>query len=156
MSTVATIDTTAQADDKPVERSWVRTPEQEKMVSDHLARVARDYANADPAYRALLEDRTILGTPEVMEMLGYAGGTRVFQLYTKATKLGREDQTPHPSAVPEADATAGRRGPRDIRGTMKGRLILWAVQSGRWRYDLVEQRLVPTQDVNHGGAPLRS
>jgi hypothetical protein len=120
--------------------------------------IDEQYANADPQYRELLKDPEILGTPELVELLGYSvtpksKGTRMFQLYTKTRHLTEDDQVPHPSAVPEADATAGRRGAREIRGVMKGRAIHWMEQSGRWRWDPIQRELVLVTGINHGGRP---
>lgn len=151
MSTVAT-------EEKPAERTWTRTPEQERIVADYLAMIAEQYAGADPELVALLRDPEIVGTPEMVEMLGYSvtpksKGTRVFQLYTKARDLAADDQVPHPSAVPEADAFAGRRGAREIRGVMRGRVNYWRLQSGRWWWNPIEKTLIRQEEINVGGAP---
>lgn len=148
MSAVAT------TEDKPAAaRNWVRTPEQQKLVDDHITMVREQYADADPLYLELLLDETIMGTPEIVAYLGYTGGTRAFQLYTLARTLAEAGQTPHPSAIPETDATAGKRGPRIIRGAMRGRVVEWAVQSGRKRWDSILRDVVPQEDLSHGGAP---
>lgn len=164
VSAVATDNSTAVADvlreaaedredGKTVTRVWTRTPEQDRMVADYLELIFDQYADADPRLYELLTDEEIVGTPEMVEMLGYTRGTRAFQLYTKARRLAAADQVPHPSAVPEADAFAGKRGPRDIRGAMVGRVRHWMLQSGRGRWDPIAGKIVPQTGINHGGAP---
>lgn len=140
-------------DGKSVTRVWTRTAQQQEIVRAYLAEIEDQYGDADPRLYALLTDPQIVGTPEMVEMLGYTRGTRAFQLYTKARRLAAADQVPHPSAVPEADAFAGKRGPRDIRGCMVGRLRLWMLQSGRHRWDSISGKIVPQTGINHGGAP---
>lgn len=150
MSPVATAEKSSES------HAWTRTPQQEAIVSEYLARIAEHYATADRELVELLTDPEIVGTPEMMEMLGYSGGTRVFQLYSKARDLAEDDQVPHPSAVPDADATRGRRGAREIRGCMKGRVNYWRLQSGRWWWDSVNKVLARQDDINVGGAPKQS
>lgn len=143
-------------DEKTAPIEWIRTPEQEQIVAEHLARVARKYAGADPLLIQQLTDQTIMGTPEVERELGYKRRTRVFQLYTGARDLHDLDQLPHPSAIPQIDATGGHRGVRVIRGVMRGRFILWARQSGRLRWDSITRTIVPQDKINHGGAPKKT
>lgn len=143
-------------DEKTAPIEWIRTPKQEQVVADHLARVDRQYAGADPKLIEQLTDPTIMGTPEVERELAYKRRTRVFQLYTSARDLREMDQLPHPSAIPEIDATGGHRGVRIIRGVMRGRFILWALQSGRLRWDSVTRTIVPQDKINHGGAPKKA
>jgi hypothetical protein len=151
---VATIEDTPAAS-----VNWTRTPEQEAMVREHLERVARDYANAQPEFRALLQNPTILATPEIQELLGYLRTTRIYQLGTKTRDLELADQLPHPSGMPKPDATGDRPDlpprQRQIQGTMLGRLALWAVVSGRRRWDPFTKQLVPQYGIQFGGAPTR-
>lgn len=143
----------ATEEDKPT--NWTRTPEQEQIVAEHLARIARKYTGADPLLIEALTDSAIMGTPEVETELGYTRRTRVFQLYTAARDLAEIDQLPHPTAIPEIDATGGHRGTRVIRGIMRGRFVLWAFQSGRFRWDSITRTVVRQDQINHGGAPKK-
>lgn len=154
MSAVATEDEVTTSEDT-APRAWTRTPEQDQVVADYQAMIKRMYKNADPDYVAELTDPTILGTPELADLLGYMRKTRVFQLYTDLRELADADQAPHPSAMPDTDAGGGHRGARQIRGIMRGRVIHWALQSGRFWYDFTTRTLRPQDGINHGGAPRR-
>lgn len=125
------------------------------MIRDHLTRVDREWSTADPALIAELKDPTVMDTEDIRNFLGYTGTTRVFQLYSNNRDLGEVDQLPHPSAIPPADATFGRRGPRAIRGTMRGRVVHWAIQSGRVRWDPFTKKLVLQTGIQFGGAPRK-
>jgi hypothetical protein len=137
---------------------WTRTPEQEKLVHDHLRQVKRLYKEKDvgPELMRLLNDPTILGTPESVQFLGYADGTRLFQLYSNYWKLAEDDQVPHPSGFPEPDAFGPNRGPRPVRGIMLGRVALWAILSGRLFWDFAAEDIERQKGINHGGAPKAS
>jgi hypothetical protein len=145
----------AAEDIHTVVREWTRTPEQTALVHEYLQIIDEQYTrlNADPRLVALLTDMTIIGTPEMCELLGYEKTTRAFQLYTKRRRLAEADQVPHPSAVPEADANGGRRGPREIRGLIRGRMLHWMLQSCRFRWDPIVGAIVPQTGINAGGAP---
>lgn len=134
---------------------WTRTPEQEQLVADHMSKMDKEYANVDPAFLAALKDPTVLNSDEIKEFLGYAATTRVFQLFSNRRDLAKYDQVPHPSAPPEPDVTFGRRGPREMRGMCRGRLIHWAYQSGRWRWDPFTQEMVRQTGIQFGGAPRK-
>lgn len=134
--------------------SWTRSDEQERIVADYLARVQRQYADAgaDPLLVDVLKDPTIVGTEQIVEFFGYVAKTRVFILYRDAYALEKALQTPHPSAIVSPDAYRGKRGPHQVRGIMLGRLVWWALQSGRYRWDSVNKQLRPRK-LNAGGAP---
>ena len=157
MSPVATRPKPAdtQASTPRDQRVWSRTPEQETIIREHLAMVSRHYVNADPLLRSALQDETILGTDELSKFLG-VGANRIHQLRMKTGDLTKDGQVPHPSAIPEVDATAGMRGPYAVGGLTRGRAVLWAMQSGRMRWDPETRTLVPQLEINHGGAPKRS
>ncbi len=130
---------------------WTRTPEQEELVRRHLSKVRSDYAKSDPELRALLEDPAILDTKGQLEFLGYStAGNRIYQLATNRRDLADADQVPHPSAPPEPDVS---RSKRNITGIMAGRLALWAIVSGRKRWDPIRKTLVDQDAIQFGGAP---
>lgn len=137
---------------------WTRSDEQAQLVSDHLALVQQMYAAAGlPADLVqALSDQAIYGTPELAAFFGYKRRTRVFQRYTEARDLQAADQVPHPSALPEADATGGHRGAREIRGEMAGRVRQWALQAGLHYWDPRLGREIRQESINHGGAPKQS
>ncbi len=135
---------------------WKRTPEQEQMVADHLARVAEGYAGSPDDLIAALTDTSTLGTSEIVQILEFTRPTRVFQLYADRRDLAAAGQIPHPSALPEPDASGGHRGSREITGVMKGRFVRWAMQSGRLSWDSIKRAIELQQDLNHGGAPRSS
>jgi len=137
-------------------REWVRNNEQEETVAQHLEKIDRMYAGADPALIAELKSTKTLGTDDLVQLFGYKRRTRVFQLYSDAQKLAQAGQTPHPSAIPDADASDGHRGAREIRGVMQGRVMYWAMHSGRFYWNSINKRLMPQKSINHGGAPKRS
>lgn len=141
---------------EPKPRTWTRTPEQEQLVRDHLAEIEAEWSTADPRLLAELRSTEVMGSEEIMELLGYAATTRVFQLTANARNWADVDQLPHPSALPEADASFGRRGPSTIRGIARGRLVRWAIQSGRVRWDPNSRTLVPQKEIQFGGAPRRA
>ncbi len=149
MSPVAT--QTPKANVTP--RTWTRTPELDALFANHLAMVDREWSTADPELVALLKDPTVLDSEEVRQLLGYASKTRVFQLYSNTREWAEEDQLPHPSALPEADASFGRRGPREIRGVAAGRVIHWGIQTGRLIWDPFSKQLVLQTKIQFGGAP---
>lgn len=138
-----------------VVREWTRTDAQRDLIADYLKMIDEQYTRlgADRRLVALLTDTTIIGTPEMCDLLGYEKTTRAFQLYTKRRRLAGADQVPHPSAVPEADANGGRRGPREIRGVIRGRMLHWMLQSCRFRWDPIVGNIVPQTGINAGGAP---
>lgn len=157
MSAVATAeDETTVAGETEAERQWSRTKGQEAEIAAYLAMIDRMYPNAGPEMLAVLKDTTVLSTEDLVALFGYKRKTRVFQLYTDLRELAHAGQTPHPSAMPDADSTLGHRGARAIRGVMKGRLIHWALQSGRYWFDFTTGTLVQQEGINHGGAPRRS
>jgi hypothetical protein len=171
VSTVATMEkeTTTSEDDVPATDPGmsaaeaaeapgraIRTAEQEQTVAEFLEMVDRMYAGADPRLIAALKDTEILNTEDLAGFLGYKRKTRVFQLYTDLRELADADQVPHPSAMPDVDTVLGHRGARNIRGVMRGRVVHWALQSGRFWWDFINGRLVPQEAINHGGAPRRS
>ncbi len=137
-------------------REWVRTNEQEETVAQHLEKIDTMYAGADPALIAELKSTKTLGTDDLVRLFGYKRRTRVFQLYSDAHDLALAGQTPHPSAIPDTDASGGHRGARKIRGVMEGRVTYWAMQSGRFYWNSIQKRLMPQKAINHGGAPKRS
>lgn len=147
----------AAEDADTVVREWTRTPEQVALIDNYLQMIYRQYTSlgADPRLVAKLTDPTTVGTADMCRMLGYEDTTRAFQLYTKSRLLAKADQTPHPSAVPEADASGGKRGPRDIRGVMCGRMWHWILQSCRGRWDPITGEIVPQTGINAGGAPKK-
>lgn len=147
----------AAEDVNTVVREWTRTPEQRARITSYLQMIKRQYTdrNADPRLVALLTDEETIGTPEMCAMLGYEDTTRAFQLYTKQRRLADIDQVPHPSALPEADANGGKRGPRDIRGVMRGRMWHWILQSCRGRWDPTLGEIVPQTGINAGGSPRK-
>lgn len=140
----------------PVYR-WTRTPEQLRVIEDYLTMITKQYEalNADPRLVAMLRDPETIGTGEMCRMLGYEDNTRAFQLYTKQRRLSDADQIPHPSGLPDADANGGKRGPRDIRGVMRGRMWHWMLQSCRFRWDPIRGEIVPQTGINAGGAPRK-
>lgn len=157
MSAVATAeDETTTAGEEEAERQWARTDEQNAEIAAYTAMIDRMYPNAGPDLLAALKDTTVLSTEDLVNLFGYKRKTRVFQLYTELSDLAAADQIPHPSAMPDLDATGGHRGARAIRGVMRGRVIHWALQSGRYWWDFVDQILVQQEGINHGGAPRRS
>jgi hypothetical protein len=147
----------AAEDVHTVVREWTRTPEQRAMITSYLEMIKRQYTDlgADSRLVARLTDEETIGTPEMCQMLGYEDTTRAFQLYTKQRRLAEADQVPHPSALPEADASGGKRGPRDIRGVMRGRMIHWILQSCRGRWDPILGEVVRQDGINAGGAPKK-
>jgi hypothetical protein len=155
VSAVATEERPDTAADENVAalREWLRTQDQEETVAQYEAMIDRMYAGASPEYIAALKDAEIMSTADLVDFLGYKRHTRVFQLYTDLRELAEADQTPHPSAMPDHDATGGHRGARAIRGVMKGRVIHWALQSGRFWWNARTKQLVPQTGINHGGAP---
>lgn len=136
-------------------RDWIRTTDQIETVAEYQAMIDDMYAGADPALLAELKNTSIFGTDELMRLFGYKRKTRVFQLYTEARDLAEAGQTPHPSAIPDADASDGHRGARPIRGVMSGRVVQWALQSGRFYWHSIDKRLAEQTAINHGGAPRR-
>lgn len=157
MSAVATAENeTTDAGQNDVPRQWTRTDDRLETVFDYLAMIDRMYADADPRLVAALKDTTIVDTDGVVAFFGYKRRTRVFQLYTDRRELAEADQVPHPSAMPDLDAVAGHRGAREIRGVMKGRLVHWALQSGRYWWDFAAGELVLQEGINHGGAPRQN
>lgn len=158
MSIVATKTPDSDAAPAVADQQWTRTAEQQRLVDEHLKIVQEQYVDmgADPALVAILLDQRIVGTPEIEAQLGYRRKTRVFQLYSNAAQLAEDDQVPHPGAIPEPDASLGKRGARDIRGIMYGRFVEWTLQSGRKRWDPIQRQVVPQTGINHGGAPRRA
>lgn len=157
MSAVATAeDETTTAGEEEAERQWSRTEEQTAEIAAYTAMIDRMYPNVGPDLLAVLKDTTVLSTEDLVALFGYKRKTRVFQLYSELADLAAGGQTPHPSAMPDLDATGGHRGARAIRGVMRGRVIHWALQSGRYWWDFVDQALVQQEGINHGGAPRRS
>jgi hypothetical protein len=136
---------------------WNRTPEQRGLINSYLEMIDRQYTQrgADPRLVALLTDTEPVGTHEASRMLGYEDTTRSYQLYTKRRRLEAVDQVPHPSALPEMDATGGMRGPRVVRGVARGRMIHWILQSCRGRWDPIAGAVVPQTGINAGGAPKK-
>lgn len=132
-------------------REWKRDAEQEEVVAEYRRMIAEMYAGAAPAYLAELSSEEILGTPELVKLLRYKRTTRVFQLYGQARDLAEADQVPHPGAMPFMDAFGGMRGPREIRGVDRGRIMQWWLQSGRGWWDSINGRPMPQEDINHGG-----
>ena len=155
MSAVATLESDASLTEPS---TWNRTPEQQQIVDEHLARVQRQYAdmNADPRLVAMLSDTTPIGTAEIMQDMKYLRSTRVFQLYGLSEKLAAADQIPHPSAIPTTDASPGTRGANEIRGVARGRWGQWTLQSGRKRWDPIRGQIVKQTGVSHGGHPRRA
>lgn len=158
MSAVATNDTPTSdaaptSETVPKVRTWTRTHEQEVMVQEHLARMHRQYGGADPELLALLVDETILGTDEVTEVMSLAGSTRAFQWYSAGRDLAAADQSPHPAGAPDMDATAGHRGIRIIRGSIKGRWLLWAMNAGKLTWNPFTHEFERQRFINSGGAP---
>ena len=151
----ATVGVTVE-DDRPIE--WTRSEDQTALVDAHLRMVQQMYADAGlPADLVeALRDPEIFGTPELANFFGYLRRTRVFQRYTESRDLRAADQVPHPSAMPEADATGGHRGARQIRGEMAGRVLHWALQAGLHYWDPRLGRPVRQGAINHGGAPKQS
>jgi hypothetical protein len=137
-------------------REWVRTNEQEQTIAEFLAMVDKLYAGADPALIAELKSTATLGTDDLAALFGYKRRTRVFQLYSGSSDLAKAGQTPHPSAIPDADASDGHRGARQIRGVMRGRVMHWAMHSGRFYWNSINKRLMPQTAINHGGAPKQN
>jgi hypothetical protein len=154
VSTIATEDEATTRNEVP--REWTRTPEQQRIIAEHREMVSSMYAPIDPDLAELLEGPETMGTSELAADLGYLRRTRVFQLYTEQRDLALDDQVPHPSAIPETDATAGHRGAREIRGIMRGRWAQWALQSGRFYWDPMSNNIKRQTSINHGGAPRRS
>lgn len=140
---------------EPETRQWTRTPEQNQVVRDHLTMIEQDWSTVDPDLLALLKDTDVMDSKAIMAFLGYTATTRVFQLSSNYRNWGEADQLPHPSAMPEADASFGRRGPREIRGTARGRIVHWAIHSGRFRWDPFAKKLVPQTGIQFGGAPRK-
>ena len=140
---------------EPEARQWTRTPEQEQMIADHLAMIDQKWSTVDPNLLAELKSTDVMDSEAIRTLLGYTATTRVFQLYSNWRDLGEADQLPHPSAIPEADATFGRRGPREIRGMCRGRVVHWGIHSGRLIWDPFAQQLVLQTDIQFGGAPRR-
>jgi hypothetical protein len=134
-------------------REWTRTHEQEVLVLQHEELVRQQYR--DPRLRKLLLDETIWGTEDLVREFGLAGATRAFQWYTTGRELAEADQAPHPAGVPEADATKGKRGPRDVRGMTAGRARLWAWGAGKLHWDSIHGVFVRQEHINSGGAPQR-
>lgn len=136
---------------------WTRTREQQKMLDDYVSMIHEQYtlANADPKLVAELLDLTIMGTEDLEKFFGYERKTRVYQLYTAIREYAAIGQVPHPSVMPDTDATGGHRGARDIRGVTKGMVIWWQLQSGRRRWDSVRKQVLPSY-LNHGGTPKRA
>jgi hypothetical protein len=137
-------------------REWLRTQDQEQTIAEYEAMIDKMYAGASPEMLAALKDPTIMTTEDLVTFFGYKRKTRVFQLYTDQRELAEADQTPHPSAMPDHDATGGHRGARAIRGVMKGRAVHWALQSGRFWWNAITKDLAPQEGINHGGAPRRN
>lgn len=138
---------------EPKSRQWTRTPEQDQMVLDHLAEIDAEWSNADRELFLELTSTEVMGSEEIMDLLGYTATTRVYQLNANARNWVEIDQLPHPSAMPEADATFGRRGPSAIVGVSRGRMVLWAIQTGRLIWDPFTKKLVPQTEIQFGGAP---
>lgn len=149
MSPVVTDDITTPA----AGRDWTRTPAQEELVRTHLDLIRDLYADADPELHRLLADTTVWGTEEAKAEFGLEGNTRVFQWYTAGREMAESDQAPHPGGAPEPDATAGKRGPRVIRGSIAGRWRLWGIGAGKLHWDSINKRLVRQEHINSGGAP---
>lgn len=147
-------DTEYAPDYKAIE--WKRTPDQEEMVAKHLANIQVGYAGAPHDLYAALTDETVLGTAEIAQILEFTRPTRVFQFYTERRDLAAAFQTPHPSAMPEPDASGGHRGAREITGVMKGRFVHWTLHSGRTTWDALKRAIELQKDLNHGGAPRGS
>lgn len=133
---------------------WIRTPQQDRIIAEYLAMIRRQYRDADPRLVELLTDVEPIGTAEQCAMLGYEP-TRAYQLHTKRRRLEKVDQLPHPSALPESDATGGMRGPRVVQGIARGRMVHWILQSCRGRWDPFTGTIVPQAGINAGGAPKR-
>lgn len=153
MSPVATKEPSTQPH---ADQKWTRTPAQEELVRQHQELVRTLYADADPDLRAQLEDTTIWGNAEVMEEFGLSEkGNRTSQWYTAGRELAKTGQVPHPIGAPEHDATAGHRGPHEIRGSIAGRWRLWAMNGGKQQWDSVRKEFVRQTRINSGGAPKR-
>lgn len=153
MSPVATDESTTSA----AGQKWTRTPAQEELVRKHLEDVRVFYADADPELRRQLEDTTIWGNPEVSEEFGLSDkSNRTSQWYTAGRELAEDDQVPHPIGAPEADATAGRRGAHDIRGSIAGRWRLWAWNGGKLTWDPRTKTFIRQTAINSGGAPRKN
>ncbi len=140
---------------EPKPRQWTRTAAQERLVREHLVEIDNEWSTADPRLLAELRSTEVMGSQEIMDFFGYTATTRVIQLNANARNWSEVDQLPHPSALPEADATFGRRGPREIRGVMRGRVVRWAIQTGRVRWDPFTKQLVLQTEIQFGGAPRR-
>lgn len=155
MSIVAT-EQPAVTDEAVTPRGWTRTDDQQLTVSAYDAEIDTMYAGASPELLAALKDTTVLGTDDLVDLFGYKRRTRVYQLYSDLRELAAADQTPHPSAMPDLDAVGGHRGAGEIRGVMKGRVIHWGLQSGRFWWDQQTKTIRRQEAINHGGAPRRS
>lgn len=140
---------------EPKPRQWTRTPEQEQMVQDHLAEIAAGWSTAEHELFRELTNTEVMGSEEIMDFLQYTATTRIYQLNANTRSWGEIDQIPHPSAMPEADATFGRRGPSAIVGVIRGRMVLWAIQTGRLVWDPFDRKLVPQTEIQFGGAPRK-
>lgn len=138
-------------------RQWMRTSAQEELVEKHLELVREQYAKADPKLRKMLLDETIWGTPELVARFALGrGSNRTYQWSSAREELAAANQLPHPAGAPVPDATAGYRGEHEITGSIAGRWLLWAIQSGKWHWDSVSRDLVRQTYINHGGAPPRA
>lgn len=137
-------------------RDWLRTQDQEATVAEYESMIDEMYAGASPEMLAALKDQEIMSTDDLLAFFSYKRRTRVFQLYTTRRVLAEDDQVPHPSAMPDLDATGGHRGARPIRGVSKGRLIHWALQSGRFWWNAVTKQIAVQEGINHGGAPRQN
>jgi hypothetical protein len=140
---------------EPEVRQWTRTPEQEQLITDHLLMVEREWSTTDPELVAELNSTDVMDSEAIRIFLGYTATTRVYQLYSNDRDLAEVDQLPHPSALPPSDSTFGRRGPRQIRGMIRGRVVHWAIQSGRIIWDPFAKQLIVQDKIQFGGAPRR-
>jgi hypothetical protein len=111
-------------------RARPRTPEQQRLIDDHLAFVREMYAGRDPRYVAVLNSERVLWTEDLVRLFGITD-QRAYVLYSAGRDLFEEGHLVHPGGIPVADTSGGFRGQHEIRGITEGRLVFWAVGARR-------------------------